>query len=124
MHRAVVSAFAVVVAIVTGCSSASVCNGNSCNCPSGQSCDFGTLGSSAKFTCDANSTCSGTGGDSSQVSCNGTKCTVTVGAGSQVTCGAGTCNVTCNGQCTVACGEGPCNITCNNGTTKGPTGCL
>jgi hypothetical protein len=115
-----VSVLGVLVTIAVGCG-ASVCSGDSCDCPANETCDFGNK-TTAKFTCQSGSTCTGTGGAGSNVVCSGASCTVTVGAGSNVTCASGTCNITCNGACTVACGA-TCNITCGGGTSSTSGGC-
>lgn len=117
----VASVVAVLGGIAAGCGPA-VCDGDSCNCPSGETCDFGTKGT-ARFTCESGSTCTGSGGAGSNVVCAGKSCTVSVGAGSNITCSAGTCNITCNGACTTACTGGTCNTTCGGGTSSSVAGC-
>lgn len=109
---------------VLGACTPPFCNGNHCDCPSGDTCDFsggcnaGTQ--SCNFNCESGATCTGTCGPDCDVQCMGTSCTHQVGAGSRVQCTSGNCFITCTGTCIV---QGSANLTCVNGTTKGAAGC-
>lgn len=111
------------VVALTGCGP-TVCVGNNCACPSGQTCAFDGCSASTtgcNLDCGATASCSGSCGTGCNVTCSGTQCTHTVGAGANVTCVSGTCNITCEGTCAVA-STGTLNLTCKVGT-KSIAGC-
>ena len=118
----VVLAGAVLGLGAVSCGGTSYCNGTSCACPAGETCNFDACtGASCRLDCSANFTCTEAAGRL-QRQLRRRELTVTVGEGSNVTCSGGACAVSCDGTCTVVDLGGAASITCKAGT-KGLAGC-
>jgi len=93
------------------------CNGTTCSCPSGQSCELaaGTCGNSCSLDCSNSNDCTGQCGDSCSLKCTGSStCAMMVGSSGSVDCSGGaTCHIKCTGSCSIDCGGGStCDLQC------------
>lgn len=105
--------------VLSGCGTANVCQGNSCDCPGDSSCAFGSVSGDCSFNCQPGSTCSGVCSGNLAGNCAGTSCTLSGGEGSRFNCISGTCNFTCTGACSAVGGT----VNCSGGTTASVAGC-
>ena len=134
----------VAVAMLVACVLLAACRSKVAGCKAGEPFCYCARGASCTQTCGAtprcalhcaneNGICTLTGGDESNVACQGSlecrvesgarsmvacqgvtkRCAATVGDGSQVHCeGAAMCEIACTGACDVDCPGGHCRVRC------------